>query len=181
MENKIKTRPALIKILEDLKSMGNKIVTTGGAFDILHAGHVRSFERAKQYGDILVVMVNTDESVMSYKGPKRPLNKEKDRALMVAALEVVDYVVMFNESTPAQILDELRPNVHCKAADYNVHKMPETPTVKKYHGDVIAVPLEAGYGNSDLIQEILNKFGDSDASKMDSGRSEFEVGKDKEK
>ena len=114
MEPKIKTKEELVKIISDLKSHGKKIVTTNGAFDILHVGHIKSFERAREYGDALIVGLNTDESVRRYKGPKRPLNPEHDRAYMVAALEVVDYVVLFGEDTPSELLDALKPDIHVK-------------------------------------------------------------------
>jgi len=177
MESKIKTKEELVKIISDLKSQGKKIVTTNGAFDILHVGHIKSFERAREFGDCLIVGLNTDESVRHYKGPKRPLNPEHDRALMLAALEVVDYVVLFNEDTPSELLDALKPDIHVKAADYNVDKMPETPVVRKNGGEVVCVPLEPGYATTDLIGEILKRFGDGEHEKVDSGRGGYEVGK----
>jgi len=144
MESKIKTKEELVKIISDLKSQGKKIVTTNGAFDILHVGHI---------------------------------NPEHDRALMLAALEVVDYVVLFNEDTPSELLDALKPDIHVKAADYNVDKMPETPVVRKNGGEVVCVPLEPGYATTDLIGEILKRFGDGEHEKVDSGRGGYEVGK----
>src|SRR3990167_1733829 len=162
MESKIKTREELIKIVQDLKNQGQKIVTTNGAFDILHLGHIKSFERAKEYGDVLIVGVNTDESVRRYKGPKRTVNQEHDRAYMVASLEVVDYITLFTEDTPVELLEALKPDFHAKAADYDVLKMPETATVIKNGGQVVAVPLEAGYATTDLISLILERFGDGD-------------------
>lgn len=177
MESKIKTKEELVGIISDLKSQGKKIVTTNGAFDILHVGHIKSFERAREYGDILIVGINTDNSVRRYKGPKRPLNPAHDRAYMVAALEAVDYVVLFDEDTPSELLDALKPDIHVKAADYNIDKMPETPIVRKNGGDVVCVPLEPGYATTDLIGEILKRFGDGDHEKVDSGRGSYEVGK----
>lgn len=177
MESKIKTKEELARIILDLKSQGKKIVTTNGAFDILHVGHIKSFESARKYGDVLIIAVNTDESVRRYKGPKRPLNPEHDRVYMVAALEVVDYVVLFGEDTPSELLDALKSDIHVKAADYDVDKMPETPIVRKHGGEVVCVPLEPGYATTDLIGEILKRFGDGGHQKMDSGRSGYEVGK----
>lgn len=173
MTNKIKTRQELALIVQTLKSQGKKVVTTNGAFDILHVGHIKSFERAREHGDILIVGINTDDSVRRYKGPKRPINKENDRAYMIAALAVVDYIVLFDEDTPAELLNDLKPDVHIKAADYDVEKMPETPIVRKNGGQVIAVPLEPGYATTDLIGEILKRFGDGDFSKPETGKHEI--------
>lgn len=175
MPSKIKTKDELVKIIADLKARGKKIVTTNGSFDILHVGHVKSFEKAKKFGDCLIVGINTDDSVRRYKGPKRPLNLERDRAYLVAALAVVDYAVLFDQDTPAELLDALKPDTHVKAADYDVDKMPETPIVRKHGGQVIAVPLEPGYATTDLIGLILKRFGNGDYSKPKTG--EHEVGK----
>lgn len=175
MRSKIKTRQELIQIVKRLKSQGKKIVTTNGAFDILHVGHIKSFEKAKKFGDFLIVGVNTDDSVRRYKGPKRPINKENDRVYLVAALAVVDYITLFAEDTPVELLEAIKPDVHVKAADYDVDKMPETPIVRKHGGQVIAVPLESNYATTDLIGKILKRFGDGDFSKPKTG--EHEVGK----
>ncbi|KKQ87066.1 MAG: Bifunctional protein RfaE, domain II [Berkelbacteria bacterium GW2011_GWA2_38_9] len=103
---------------------------------------------------------------------------------MLATLKVlnarasfVDYVVLFNEDTPSELLDALKPDIHVKAADYNVDKMPETPVVRKNGGEVVCVPLEPGYATTDLIGEILKRFGDGEHEKVDSGRGGYEVGK----
>src|SRR3989338_7940723 len=120
IDSKIKSLNELIKIVDKLKSQNKKIVTTNGVFDILHAGHVKYLEEAKKLGDILIVGINTDKSVKQNKGDNRPINDEKSRMLVLAALESVDYVFLFNEKDPRNWLEKLKPNIHVKAGDYKL-------------------------------------------------------------
>ena len=118
MSDKVKTREELRSEIDKARRQGKKIVTTNGCFDVLHVGHVRYLQEAKQMGDILIVAINSDESVRAIKGDKRPLVPEDERAEILAALECVDYVMIFPELDPIQFLRELRPDIHVKGGDY---------------------------------------------------------------
>ena len=116
----IVTRELLNSICNELKLQGKKIVFTNGCFDILHSGHVTYLEKAKQLGDVLVLGLNTDESVSRIKGPTRPINKESDRAVVLDALRCIDYVCLFKEETPYNIINSIMPDVLVKGGDYTV-------------------------------------------------------------
>jgi len=135
-------------------------VWTNGCFDLLHAGHVRSFRDAKALGDILIVGLNSDASVRAIKGELRPVVCEEDRAETVAALEAVDYVTIFNESDPVAVLSKLRPDIHCKGEDYANGKraIPEQPVVEGYGGEIRFLPLYEGRSTSDLIERIIKAY-----------------------
>ena len=136
------------------------IVWTNGCFDLLHAGHVRTLRDARSQGDVLIVGVNSDRSVRANKGPSRPVIPESYRAEMVAALQCVDFVVIFDDNTPTQILDQLRPDVHCKGEDYKDGKkaMPEAETVRSYGGRVAFLPLYDGLSTSSIIERIRGEL-----------------------
>lgn len=129
--SKIVPREALKHKLTERKRGGEKIVFANGCFDTLHVGHIRYLEGARREGDILVVGVNDDSSVRSLKGPGRPVLDENARALLVAALRSVDYVVLFSEPTVAALLEELRPDVHAKGTDYSAETVPERATAAR--------------------------------------------------
>src|ERR1700730_5966852 len=124
-ESKIVSRQKLNSLVAEHKKRGQRVVFANGCFDILHVGHVRYLEAARQYGDILIVAVNSDASARSLKGPRRPILDESARARLVAALRAVDYVVIFNEPTVAPLLRDLLPDVHAKGTDYSVDTVPE--------------------------------------------------------
>lgn len=128
---KIVPREALKHKLTEHKRGGEKIVFANGCFDTLHVGHIRYLEGARREGDILVVGVNDDSSVRSLKGPGRPVLDENARALLVAALRSVDYVVLFSEPTVENLLEELRPDVHAKGTDYTAETVPERATAAR--------------------------------------------------
>lgn len=124
---------------------GKTLVFTNGVFDILHAGHVTYLEQARQLGDLLVVGLNSDESVRRLgKGPDRPVNPLEDRAIVIAALRCVDAVISFSEDTPVELIRSLRPDVHTKGGDYEPSRLPETPIVESYGGKVVVLPFLAG-------------------------------------
>jgi|SRR5215470_167657 len=123
--SKIVSREKLRKLLAEAKARGQRIVLANGCFDTLHVGHVRYLEGAKAEGDLLVVAVNADSSVRPLKGPGRPILDENARALLVAALRVVDYVLIFSEPNVETLLEELRPTVHAKGTDYTAESVPE--------------------------------------------------------
>jgi len=150
---KIKSIEEIGRIVDSLKSEDKKIITINGAFDILHVGHIKILKEAKKQGDILIVGLNSDSSVKINKGPKRPINNERDRAEMLASLEVVDYVVIFNEKTPIKLLDTIKPNIHVNGSDYGKNCI-EAEVVKKNGGKIHIVDLKEGFSTTDLINKI---------------------------
>ena len=131
---------------------GRRLVFTNGVFDILHAGHVRLLNEAKGRGDLLIVGVNTDESVRRLgKGPGRPVNPLEDRIEILENLRAVDGVVAFEEDTPEQLIEALRPEIHVKGGDYDPEKMPETTLVRSYGGEVVILPFLAGRSTTGIL------------------------------
>jgi len=153
VKTKIVRRSVLSGIVEELRQAGKTIVFTNGCFDILHIGHVRYLEEAKALGDCLVVGLNTDDSVRQVKGPDRPLVPEFERAEVLAALESVDYVALFSELTPVNLILELEPDIHVKGGDYAPDQLPEAEAVRSYGGRVVILPLIEGKSTSRLIAE----------------------------
>jgi len=117
-ENRVKTQEDIKSICLDMKSKGKRIVFTNGCFDIIHIGHIKYLEEAKKFGDILIVGINSDSSVKKIKGDKRPINQQDDRAQIIAALKPVDYVIVFDEDTPYNLINTLKPNILVKGGDY---------------------------------------------------------------
>jgi|SRR3989338_1507203 len=156
IKNKIKTLKKLIPIVQKLKNLNKKIVTTNGVFDIIHLGHVRYLEQAKKLGDVLIVGVNTDKSVKQIKGDERPINDEKSRLHVLAALESVDYVFLFNEKTPVKWLEKIKPDVHVKAGDYKINQIIEKNVIEKNNGNVVIIKIEKGYSTTSIINNILS-------------------------
>lgn len=137
-----------------LREAGARVVFTNGCFDILHAGHVRYLNKAKSYGDVLVLGLNTDASVRENKGPARPINCEQDRAEVVGALRAVDYVVLFGERTAEAIIEKVHPDVYVKGADYEGKPLPEADVVARWGGRVVFVPMVAGRSTTHVIEKI---------------------------
>jgi rfaE bifunctional protein nucleotidyltransferase chain/domain len=136
------------------KADGKRLVATNGCFDILHAGHVRYLEAASQLGDILIVGLNSDESVRRLKGPTRPVNSESDRAEVLLALRCVDYVTIFGEETAIEFLKLLQPNVYVKGGDWTPGTLPETPVVESCGGKIMIIELVPGKSTSSTIAKI---------------------------
>ncbi len=155
---KIKTQDELIPILNDLKKNSRRIVFTNGCFDILHVGHIRYLKEAKGYGDILVVAVNSDSSVKSIKGDKRPIVSQSERAEVVAALEMVDYVTMFDEDTPYNIIKKLQPDVLIKGGDWTIDKIVGRDIVEARGGKVIAIPFIEGASTTGIVERVLDRY-----------------------
>lgn len=155
----IKTLNELKRIVEGLKSEGKKIVFTNGCFDILHLGHIRYLRGAKKLGDVLIVGLNSDESVQALKGEKRPIMPQEDRAEILASLSFVDYVVLFHELTPVETISALKPQIHVKGGDYKIEELPEAKTVKSYGGEVVILPEVKGKSTKELIAKIVENFG----------------------
>jgi rfaE bifunctional protein nucleotidyltransferase chain/domain/rfaE bifunctional protein kinase chain/domain len=130
---------------------GRTVVATGGCFDLLHTGHVRLLRHARQLGDALIVLINSDESVRALKGPDRPIMPEADRARVLGALACVDAVGVFDEPTPECLLHDVRADVWVKGGDYAADDLPEADVVRRHGGEVVIVPTIAGYSSSQLI------------------------------
>jgi D-beta-D-heptose 7-phosphate kinase/D-beta-D-heptose 1-phosphate adenosyltransferase len=144
--------PQAIARCERWRSLGKSVVFTNGCFDLLHAGHIHLLERARRLGDVLVVALNTDASVKRLKGADRPLVSETDRAKVIAALDAVDLVLLFDEDTPLEILRRLRPDVLVKGGDYSVSTIVGADLVQDYGGRVETVPLVPGRSTSSLVE-----------------------------
>ncbi|MBS3105514.1 D-glycero-beta-D-manno-heptose 1-phosphate adenylyltransferase [Candidatus Woesearchaeota archaeon] len=158
INKKIITLKKLIPIVNKLKKQNKKIVTTNGVFDILHLGHVKYLEEAKKLGDFLIVGVNTDKSVKINKGDKRPINDEKSRIFVLAALESVDFVFLFDENDPVKWLEKIKPDFHVKAGDYKIHQIIEKGVVEKNNGKIAIAKVEKGYSTTGLISRILDAY-----------------------
>ncbi len=155
---KIFNRNELATVLQQLKSEGNVVVTTNGCFDVLHLGHLRYLQAARQLGDLLVVAINSDASVRELKGENRPLIPEDERAEMLAGLECVDYVVIFPELTPIELLSELKPNIHVKGGDYKLEQLVEREVVEANGGKVIVGLNVPGKSTTNLIEVICERY-----------------------
>lgn len=158
LRKKIKTLSQMKAIVARLKRQGKRVVFTNGCFDILHVGHVRYLRRAKNQGDVLVLGLNTDRSVKAIKGEKRPVVPEKERAEIMAALEFVDYVVLFDEPDPLRLIEALKPNVLVKGADWPKSRIVGREIVEKIGGRVVRVPLIAGASSTGVIEKIIKAY-----------------------
>ncbi len=132
----------------------NKIVFTNGCFDIIHAGHVRYLTAAKNFGDVLIVGLNSDSSVRQLKGASRPINNQADRAEVLLALKPVDYVIIFDELTAENLIAQVKPDIYVKGGDYTLETLPEAKIVQSYGGRVEFVNLVAGKSTSNIIKKI---------------------------
>jgi rfaE bifunctional protein nucleotidyltransferase chain/domain len=157
-DRKIKKIEELEDIIDIHKKQGKLIVFTNGCFEILHPGHIKLLEEAKNYGDILVVGINSDESVKRIKGEKKLIFDEKSRVKIISALECVDYVTLFNENTPENLIKIIKPHIHVKGGDYKEEDLPEAKIVKEYGGKIIILPLLEGFSTTQIIQKILTLY-----------------------
>jgi rfaE bifunctional protein nucleotidyltransferase chain/domain len=144
----------LSRLLAYQRGNGRRVVLTNGCFDILHIGHVRCLSEARALGDLLVVGVNSDESVRRLKGPHRPVNPAADRAAVLAALTVVDHVIIFAELTPHRLIEAVRPDVYVKGGDYAGQPLPEQPLVESLGGRVEILGHVPGRSTSDIIARM---------------------------
>lgn len=151
---RIVDRARLAKEIGSARNAGKKIVLANGCFDILHAGHIRYLSRSKALGDLLVVAVNSDEQVRRQKGAGRPLMSASDRAELVAALEPVDFVTVFDEPTVTELLLTLKPDVHAKGTDYTEGTVPEREVVRSYGGRVAIAGDPKNHSSSELIKKV---------------------------
>ena len=150
--DKLQARPALTAALARL---ARPLVFTNGVFDVLHRGHVVYLAQARELGASLVVALNTDASAKRLgKGPDRPLNREEDRAIVIAALQSVDLVTWFEEDTPLELIRAVRPDILVKGGDYDMQSLPETGVVQAYGGRALALPFVDGYSTTRLVSRI---------------------------
>ncbi len=159
ISQKITTREQLASLVVKWRAEGKKVGFTSGAFDIIHAGHVSFLEKTKEKCDILIVGVNTDESVKEYKGPDRPLVDEQSRVKTIAALESVDYVFTFSERRNRTNLEVLKPTYYIKAGDYKEQELTSADAVKQYGGETLILPMEPGFSTTNLIKKIARLYG----------------------
>ena len=159
---KVKKLAEILPLVRSAKRNGLKVVTTNGAFDLLHVGHVRNLEFAKSLGDILIVGVNSDSSVKAYKGPSRPIIGERERAELVVSLKPVDYVFIFSDKNPIRWIKKIRPDFHVKGAEWKrtasskwkIKKVVELPTLEKIGAKFAFAPLVKGKSTTNLIEKV---------------------------
>lgn len=153
-KEKIIEKAEIENIIPDLKSQGKKIVSTNGCFDILHVGHTRCLQASKALGDILIVYLNSDSSIKRLKGPSRPVNNQQDRAEIIASLECVDFVVIFEEDTPCDLIELVKPHIHTKGGDYNPENLPETKIIQKNGGELVFINFVEGKSTTKTIEKM---------------------------
>ena len=158
MREKIKAKEDLRKIVDDFKTKGKKIIFTNGCFDLLHVGHIRYLEEAKALGDILVVGINSDQSVRRIKGPYRPILPEEERAEILSGLGCVDYITIFDEADPLELISFLRPHILAKGGDWTKETTVGKEVVERSGGEVIILPFVQGASTSNLIEAILERY-----------------------
>lgn len=147
-------REEIRDLIDKIHKSGKTVVTTNGCFDILHVGHVRYLEKTKTFADYLIVLLNSDKSVRSIKGPTRPINNEDDRAEILSALRCVDYVVLFDEDSPKNLLDEMKPDVYTKGADYTMETLPEADIMIKNNTRVEFIEFVEGKSTTKTIDKM---------------------------
>lgn len=164
---KIVSQEELIQVTGRERRNGRTVVFTNGCFDLIHPGHVRCLAEARALGDLLVVAVNSDRSVRGNKGPERPLVAEQDRAEVLAGLASVDYVTIFDEPTPRELIARVLPSILVKGADWALDQVAGREEVEAAGGRVISIPLVPGYSTSNLVQRIRDLGGAATVSSHD--------------
>ncbi|HHE37482.1 MAG TPA: D-glycero-beta-D-manno-heptose 1-phosphate adenylyltransferase [Candidatus Cloacimonetes bacterium] len=156
MENKmkLKTWDEIKRIVKELKKSGKQVVFTNGCFDIIHAGHVQYLQEAKNLGDILIIGLNSDESVRKLKGKNRPLNNELNRAIVLSGFYFVDYVVIFEEDTPYDLINLIKPDILVKGGDWKIQDIVGSDIVLKKKGKVKSLSFKDGFSTTKLINKI---------------------------
>lgn len=144
--------------IEALKNEGKKIVFTNGCFDIIHVGHIDYLKKAKDLGDILVIAINSDKSVKRIKGDKRPINNEFDRLKFLEAFYFTDFITIFNEDTPLNLIKLIKPDILVKGGDWQLEEIVGKEIVDEYGGSVRTIPYLEGYSTSNLINKILKNY-----------------------
>ncbi len=154
--SKIKNLRELKETIKNLKKENKTIVTTNGVFDILHISHVHILQKAKDFGDVLIVLLNSDISVKKNKGPLRPIIPEKERAEMLTSLNCVDYVIIFDEDKPLNLLKEIKPHIHVKGGTFLQERVKEEKDLlESWGGEFKTFELEEGYSTTNIIEKII--------------------------
>jgi rfaE bifunctional protein nucleotidyltransferase chain/domain len=156
---KIKTLEEMNLSRSDLRKSGKKLVFANGCFDILHVGHVRYLNQARGLGDALLVAVNSDRSVRQIKGPSRPIIPGTERAELLAALSCVDYIVIYDDATPTDIIHSILPDVYVRGSDSDIDEINKSDSFKKSGGVVRCIPLIEGASTTEIIRKVLERFG----------------------
>ena len=159
LSSKVLPLAALSAERERLRESGKKVVFTNGCFDLLHPGHVRYLQQARALGDVLIVALNSDRSVRELKGDKRPILTQEERAEVMAALACVDYVMIFDEPTPRQIISALLPDILVKGGDWGVDQIVGREEVENSGGQVMSLPFVDGCSTTDVIERIAQRYG----------------------
>lgn len=154
MNSKLYSRRLIAKIARRLRQKRKKIVFTNGCFDILHAGHVEYLERAKKFGDVLILGLNSDASTKRLKGPSRPINSQKDRARVLAGLTCIDYITIFNEDTPRSLIRLVRPHILVKGADWKISSISGAIDVFSWGGKVKRIRLLKGRSTTGILKKV---------------------------
>ena len=156
MSDKLKSVAEIMSITAEARKNGLKVVFTNGCFDLLHRGHVHILRQAKAAGDLLIVALNSDRSVSRIKGPRRPVMPETDRVELIAAMEMVDYVVVFDDPDPYKLIDAIRPNVLAKGGDWKIEEVVGADIVERDGGQIAVIPYLKGFSTSEIIERIRN-------------------------
>lgn len=156
---RVVTQDDLIVAVAAHKRNGQGVVFTNGCFDLLHPGHLRSLEQARALGDILIVGINSDASVRGLKGPERPVISQDERAEILAALATVDYVTIFDEPTPREVIARVLPNVLVKGGDWGANEIVGREEVEAAGGRVVSIPLEPGYSTTEILRKARRATG----------------------
>ena len=151
---KIVSQDEIINIVREGQKEGKTYAATNGCFDILHVGHARYLQKSKALADKLIVMLNSDKSVRALKGEGRPINNELDRAELLTALSCVDYVVLFEQESPKDLLEKIKPNIYTKGADYTLETLPERDVVKRNNIKVEFIDFVQGKSTTNIINKI---------------------------
>jgi rfaE bifunctional protein nucleotidyltransferase chain/domain len=158
LRDKIKDLKELKKAIDFHKEKDKKIVFTNGCYDLIHIGHLRCFREGKRLGDILIVALNSDRSVRSIKGPPRPIIPQEERAEIVSSLESVDYVTIFDQDDPLDIIASVKPDILVKGGDWNLNTIVGREIVESYGGKVFALPLVKGVSTTQIIKNIASQY-----------------------
>ena len=157
LKSKILNINDLSKIINEWRLNGDKIVFTNGCFDLIHLGHLEILARSADLGDKLIVGINSDESIKKIKGNSRPIIEEDSRAKQLAAIEFIDAVILFNEDTPFDLINILKPDVLTKGGDYKKNDIVGNELINKEQGEVVIIPLTQGYSTTSILEKIKNE------------------------
>jgi len=157
MNGKIKGIATITRIASRLRKTGKKVVFTNGCFDIIHKGHLDLLKKAKALGEVLIVGLNSDSSVKKIKGATRPITGEKNRAFVLSCISFVDYITIFSQPTPLEIIKAVKPDILVKGGDWKVDDIVGGDFIDKRGGKIISIPLTKGYSTSNIIERVYKK------------------------